>query len=742
MRLRTGLGIAAVALAATAAAVVVGIGLGHFAGPSDAGRPAPPVADEGDLAARAASGARAAGALDAPGAKQILFGDLHVHTTFSSDAFLFSLPVLQGEGARPPADACDFARFCSQLDFWSINDHAELLTPEQWRLTKDAIRECNAVAGDPANPDLVAFLGWEWTNAGATAAEHYGHKNVVLRGIADGEVPTRPIGAGPGSMSKATGDLPLLLRAAMPFIDGGANLGWYLQFNRFLRIAAGTPACAAGVDVRELPDDCFEAAPTPDVLFEKLDQWGFDALVIPHGTSWGLMVPPGAAFSAQLGQHDPQRQRLIEVFSGHGNSEVHRAWRALTPSNECPAPSSGYVPCCWQAGEIVRQRCGDVDAATCEDRVGAARAAFVAAGVDPLRFHLVPGATAEDWGECGQLTDDFLPAYEYRPGMSVQAALAAGDASGARFRFGLIGSSDTHSARAGTGYKEYAREVMTDAWGPREDVLDLLTEPLAAEPEALSLERLQERVSPLQSLLPERGASFYYTGGLVAVHSAGRDRDAIFSALERREVYGTSGPRLLLWFDLITADGSERPMGSEVAMAGTPRFRVRAAGALEQRPGCPETSQRGLTPERLDELCRGECHHPGDTRHAIERIEVVRIRPQNDAGGALADRIDDPWRTFVCGGAEAGCVVEFEDPEFPALGSDAVYYVRALQEATPTVNGDPLRCDRDDDGDCVRPRPCYASGARDANDDCLAPVAHRAWSSPIFLSPSAPAGEG
>ena len=97
------------------------------------------------LDARARAQQRAAAAITpAPVTREILFGDLHVHTTFSTDAFLRSLPMMSGDGAHPVADACDFARFCSALDFWSINDHAEASTPRRWRETVEAIRTCNA----------------------------------------------------------------------------------------------------------------------------------------------------------------------------------------------------------------------------------------------------------------------------------------------------------------------------------------------------------------------------------------------------------------------------------------------------------------------------------------------------------------------------------------------------------------------------------------------------------------------
>src|SRR5262249_49184583 len=161
-----------------------------------------------------------------------LFGDLHVHTTFSVDAFMRTLPFMQGEGAHPPADACDFARFCSDLDFWAITDHAEGITPEHWKETKEAIRQCNAVAGDPANPDLVSVLGGEWTQVGGTPQDHYGHKNVILLDTAEDKVPVRPISARNDRLAGAFNrPAPLWQRIRFPLLDF-ANRQRYYDFGR------------------------------------------------------------------------------------------------------------------------------------------------------------------------------------------------------------------------------------------------------------------------------------------------------------------------------------------------------------------------------------------------------------------------------------------------------------------------------------------------------------------------------
>ena len=39
------------------------------------------------------------------------------------------------------ADACDYARFCSAIDFWVMTDHAEASTPRKWGETIKAVQK-------------------------------------------------------------------------------------------------------------------------------------------------------------------------------------------------------------------------------------------------------------------------------------------------------------------------------------------------------------------------------------------------------------------------------------------------------------------------------------------------------------------------------------------------------------------------------------------------------------------------
>ncbi|MDH3687737.1 MAG: DUF3604 domain-containing protein, partial [Myxococcales bacterium] len=541
--------------------------------------------------------------IGAPEAKQVLFGDLHVHTTFSLDAFLFSLPLLAGEGAHPPADACDFARFCSGLDFWSINDHAEGLTPAHWEETVRSVRECNEASGPPEDPDVVSFLGWEWTQVGTRPENHYGHKNVVLLHTDDENIPTRPIAM------RQPSDAPRR-RLAGGSVFGGAMFALLnrdlrtLDFNTYTQERLAVPACPDGVPVRELPTDCLESAETPGALFEKLRDWGHPALVIPHGTTWGFYTPPGSSWDKQLSaeHHDPEIQNLVEVFSGHGNSEEYRSWRAVefdaAGAVRCPRPTRSYEPACWRAGEIIRERCraaGESEA-ECETRAGQARRHYAEGGV--AGHFAVPGATGADWLDAGQCRDCYLPSFNHRPASSAQYMLALGGFDGGpkRLRFGFMASSDNHKARPGTGYKELDRPGMSESLGPVPSERNpLRTEP--GEPLPVSAPVDLENLPGFGFGETERVGSYLSTGGLIAVHAAGRDRQAIWDSMQRREVYGTSGDHILLWFDLLNAAEGLVPMGSEVVLDRNPTFQVRAVGARKQLPGCPEWSEAALTPE-------------------------------------------------------------------------------------------------------------------------------------------------
>lgn len=734
-----------VALAAAAALYVFGIfhnWYGQPRGPGEITGAAIPQETIEDRIARINS---AAEALGEPADTEILFGDLHVHSTFSTDAFVWALPLLRGEGANPLADACDFARYCSALDFWAATDHAEALTPTRWDQIIRTVQQCAARSDADGIPDVIPFVGFEWTQVAAFPEDHYGHKNVIFRALDPAEIAARPIAAAGVTARALRDNAQAMLPPQIALLDL-ANRQDYYDFGRFVQDVRDVPLCDETLPSADLPRECYEIAATPAELVTRLESQGLDPLIIPHGTAWGFYTPPGTTWNKQLdpGQR-PDMMRLIEIYSGHGNSEEYRSWRPVVgdPDNfVCPEPSDNYLPSCWRAGEIIRDRCEaeGLPDDVCEDRAITARenAAFVG-----LAGHLtILGEEVEDWLDSGQCRDCFLPPFNLVPTTSVQAGLATThfdeDGNEYRFRWGFIGSSDTHTARPGIGYKPFERHFMTDAGGAdTQNVAERLLPPDESAP-AESLRLTREDLinnAGFQMTEVERQASFFTGGGLVAAHVSERSRDGVWTALENRQVYATSGLRQLLWFDMVDADGNSLAgMGADAELAENPVFRVRAAGSFRQNEGCPDYAVRGLSPDRLQQLCRGECYNPGNDRYRITRIEVVRIRPQVTEDEPLDGLIEDTWQILLCEDQGEGCEVTFTDPEFAESGRDTVYYVRAIQEPSGQVNAENLRCAYDENGQCIAVNPCFGDYRTDMGEDCVADVEHRAWSSPIYLT--------
>tara|TARA_Y100001970_G_scaffold98563_1_gene123911 strand:- start:55402 stop:57624 length:2223 start_codon:yes stop_codon:yes gene_type:complete len=672
--------------------------------------------------------------------KQILFGDLHVHTTYSLDALTLNFPIAQGEGAHPVADACNYARFCANLDFFAVTDHAEWLTKREWKDSLESIQQCEKVSSNLDKPAVVPFLGWEWTQTSLNRESHYGHKNIIIKSIEDNKVPSRPISA--SGFDDAANASTLIVAAAVAF--DFPNRKHYFDWRYKSLVANSYSTCTSEKEESKTSHDCYIKAQTPSDLFKKLKKLDTDLLVIPHGTSWGVTSPPLSSWENQLkpGHQNEEFNRLIEIYSGHGNSEEYRPWRSLELNNNgnlsCAQPTKNYIPDCFQAGEIIRERCRVAAGSTeeCNKRAEEAKSIFVKS--NPLGLFSVPGYDPFEWKDSGQCKDCFLPAFDYRPKMSAQYALALSDFSSdktIRYRYGFIGSSDNHQARPGNGFKENQRKLNSEARADMDNEIGRnllnprLSDPRLPRSEEVYLDLESQPGLPLQS---ERGSSFLYTGGLVAAHSKFMDRENIWDSMNNREVYATSGERILLWFDLINAPNEKiAPMGTELFLEENPTFRVQAVGAQKQLPGCVMNSSKE-NKEIIERLCKGECFNPSDERKIISRIEVVRIRPQIYKDEPIDTLIEDPWKTFLCEPSQEGCSVEFSDEKFISANREIIYYVRAIQEPSQGINGGQLNCETNQSGQCIEINLCGDPKGK-GTGECLSEIEERAWSSPIFV---------
>ncbi len=300
-----------------------------------------------------------------------------------------------------------------------------------------------------------------------------------------------------------------------------------------------------------------------------------------------------------------------------------------------------------------------------------------------------------------QPASDLAPTQRAMVREALKKGLATERATGVNpMKYGLIGSTDTHLGTPG----------MTDEDTPRGHGGAGVMGQVVGLPDD-----------------PE-----FNPGGLAVLWAEENSRDSLFTAMQRREAYGTSGTRPIVRFfggwnygaelcsdARLVAKGYQGgvPMGGDLAAkpraAKAPTFVVSAL----QDAGAPE---RAGTPLQRVQIVKGWV----DTAGAVhERVVDVAGGP-NDASVDLA----------TCEPRGAGhkqlCSV-WSDPNFDAK-QRAFYYARVLENPTCRWSQHVCVANQVDCSDPSRVPPGLAACCSAQHQPT---VQERAWTSPIWYSP-------
>jgi len=581
------------------------------------------------------------------------FGDLHVHTALSfdawgqgtrtrpSDAYRFAMGEPMG---FPPyddrGDPASTARLHRPLDFAAVTDHSDLLgevtlcsndsTPESGSLICTIMRRwprlgyilVNGYLYSAATPHRYSFCGPEGT---------------VCRAAADG--PWREIRDAAEESYDRTSACRFTTFVAYEWtsMPDGANLHRNVIFRN--------------ATVQEHPTTYIET-PTPQGLWAALRAectergHGCEVMAIPHNSnvSNGLMFQPVDPADAPV---RAALERLVEVTQHKGDSECG----LLSSDEECGFEKLPY--------------------------------AIMADSAQPSKWRPAP------------------------PGSFVRGGLGLGLVERRRLgvnpmQLGLIGSTDTHFSAAGRVEED---EHMGHGAG---------------------LVFAAHGIPPFPDQ-PENNP-----GGLAVIWAEENSRDALFEAMKRREVYATSGPRIVVrvfggWDlpadicgrgDFVEAGYARGvPMGAELPPAppgGVPTFAISAL----RDPGSP--GRPGAPLERLQVVKLWE-----DDGQAHEQVFDV-------AGAAVpaAASVNAATCAVRPAGRDSVCAV-WRDPTFDRV-RHAAYYVRVLEQ--PSCRWSTWACLRNQ-ADCGRPETATGSLAACCDPALPKTIRERAWTSPIWYVP-------
>jgi len=235
------------------------------------------------------------------------------------------------------------------------------------------------------------------------------------------------------------------------------------------------------------------------------------------------------------------------------------------------------------------------------------------------------------------------------------------------YKFGLIGSTDSHTALSAVEEENFFGKASN------------------AEPKP---ERMFHPFTKSENGVFEgyQMVSSGYTG----VWAKENTRTAIWDAMERKEVYGTTGPRILVRFfggwEYIAEDLNSRMPAFRGYEKGVPMGGDLVAHAGDGAPTFMVYALRDVIGANLDriQIIKGWLDAEGNTHEKVYDVAWSSGREPDSNGvlpavGNTVDIAAANWSNTI-GASELGTV--WTDPDFDA-GQSAFYYARVLEIPTP-----------------------------------------------------------
>ena len=601
--------------------------------------------------------------------KTAFFGDLHVHTTYSFDAYQFGTLATPDDAYRfAKGEAIDHpAGFQLKqkrpLDFYAVTDHAMFMGVAA--KAADTTSDFSKYEVTEPLHDINASdnMGTGLSNVASRLSAFSTFLPKLASAVADGEIPKSEV-------------LEISNSAWQGVIDAAEKHNDPGRFTTFVGYEYTTSAEDRGNLHRNVifkgsrvPVEPFSRVHSrnPEDLWDWMDalrEAGSESLAIPHnsngsnGHMFAMTDFEGKPIEANYVEQRSRNEPLVEITQIKGTSETHPA---LSSRDE------------WADFEIMPYR-------VASNMLSQPDGSYV-------RQALRNGLTLEK------------------------------QTSKNPYGFGFIGSSDTHTAAAENDESNFNSKLGL----------------LSATEVSRGSAPLPWFDAMLTSLLSSRSVKVidgetYMTGapptfgasGLAGVWAEENTRESIFAAFLRKETFATSGPRMRLRF-FAGFNFAESMIDADDMVARAYRTGVPMGGTISQGSGqlgflIVATADPDAAPLQRLQVIKGWIDASGKTHEQVidvacaggAQVDPKTLRcPDN---GAKVD-ISDCSINRGTGAAELRTV--WRDPNFDP-GQRAFYYARALENPTCRWSTwDALRVG-------IAPR-----------SDLPKTIQERAWSSPI-----------